>query len=325
MTLALSLLAQLLHIGLMIAAAPTVAGLLGWLDARLAGRTGPPPLLPWRDLLRLSRKTPMLLESASVVSRVAPAVGLGVTAAVAALVPSFTLGMALSPLADVLVVLSLLTVARVAAALAALDSGAALPGLAQQGASALAVLAEPALMLAMVALGLMGGSFNLDLIIGQQREGVLLPAAASAVVLTALLALVLAETGDAAEDIGGGAAGNVGGGAAGNIGGGAPEDFGGIDLTVTRATFWLRRLVWFDLIAALFLPVGMATADTGPLVWLIGLAAWALKLGGLTLALAAIRTLIGGVPPQGLPDLIGVAVLLALLATIMVLVSAGMA
>ena len=127
MTLILSLLAQILHIGLMIAAAPTMAGMMDWLDARLSGRTGPPILLPWRDLVRLSRKTPMTLESVSVVSRLAPAFGLGATVSAAALVPSFTLGMALSPLADVLVIVSLLAVARIAAGLAALDSGAACP------------------------------------------------------------------------------------------------------------------------------------------------------------------------------------------------------
>jgi len=59
MTILLSLVAQLLHIGLMIAAAPTMAGLTDWLDARLTGRAGPPVLLPWRDLIRLSRKTPI--------------------------------------------------------------------------------------------------------------------------------------------------------------------------------------------------------------------------------------------------------------------------
>ena len=136
MTFVLSLLSEILHIGLMIVAAPTVAGVLDWLDARLSGRSGPPILLPWRDLVRLSRKAPVTVESVSAVSRLAPALGLGATLSAAALVPSFTLGMALAPLADVLVIVSLLAVARVAAGLAALDSGAALPGLAAQNASA---------------------------------------------------------------------------------------------------------------------------------------------------------------------------------------------
>jgi len=65
MTVIVALLAQLLHLGLMILAAPTVAGALDWLEARLSGRSGPPLLLPWRDLVRLSRKTPMAVENVS--------------------------------------------------------------------------------------------------------------------------------------------------------------------------------------------------------------------------------------------------------------------
>jgi formate hydrogenlyase subunit 4 len=306
MTIVLSLLAQILHTGLMVVAAPTVAGALDWLDARLTGRRGPPILLPWRDLVRLSRKTPAIVESVSVVSRVAPALGLGATLSAAALVPSFTLGMAFAPLADVLVIVSLLTVARLAAGLAALDAGAALPGLAAQNASARAVLAEPALMLAVVTLALIGGSFNLDLIIGQQREGLLLPAAASAVALIAMLALLFAEASIAPSE--------------------ADPILSGTDLAISRMTCWLRRLVWIDLIGGLFLPVGMAAAaDNGLLAWLIGLGFWAVKLAAFILGLSAIQTGLGRVPRHSLPDLIGVAALLALLATIMVLASAGTA
>ena len=164
---------------------------------------------------------------------------LGATLSVAALVPSFTLGMALSPLADVLVIVSLLTVARVAIALAAFNSGAPLPGLAQQGAGALAVLAEPALMLAMVGLALMGGTFNLDLIIGQQHEGVLLPAAASAITLTALLALLLADI--SALDCN------------------SDQMFGGMQLAMIRTAAWLRRLIWIDLSGTCFCRSGSAS------------------------------------------------------------------
>ena len=39
MTILLSLLAQILHLILMLAAAPTMAGMMDWLDARLSGRT----------------------------------------------------------------------------------------------------------------------------------------------------------------------------------------------------------------------------------------------------------------------------------------------
>lgn len=301
MSLVLSLLAQLLHLVLMIATAPMMAGLTDWLDARLAGRGGPPVLSPWRELVRLSRKTPMLSDSVSGVSHAAPAVALGATLSAATLVPSFALGLALSPLADVLVIVSLLTVARVAIALAELDSGAPLPGLAQQGASVRAVVAEPALMLSVVALALMGGTFNLDLIISQQREGVLLPAAASAVTLTALLALLLA-------DISGREADAV---------------FGGMELAMVRMAGWLRRLLWIDLVGGLFLPIGLARIDSFPGGWLVGLICWAVKLTAAMVILSGVQTVLGRIPRHGLPDLIGVAALLALLAVIMVLASAA--
>lgn len=305
MTVVLSLAAQILHIALMIAAAPILAGTADWLDARLSGRTGPPLLSPWRDLVRLSRKTITTTENASIVTYLAPPLVLGATVAVALLVPSFTIGMALSPLADMLVIVSLLASARVAGALATFDSGPPQSGMVQQNASALATLAEPALMLAMVALALMGGSFNLDLIISQQREGLLLPAAASAVTLTALLALLLADLSAAVGDIN--------------------QACSGLDLAMIRVAAWLRRLVWIDLIGALFLPIGLATADSGAAGWLIGVAAWAIKLAAATLALSAFQAILGRIPRQSLPDLIGVAALLALLAVIMVLASTGLA
>ena len=63
----------------------------------------------------------------------------------------------------------------------------------------------------------------------------------------------------------------------------------------------------------------------GPLAWLLGLAVWGIKLGVFIAGLSAIQATLGRTPPHRLPDLIGVAALLALLATIMVLASAGLA
>ena len=302
MTVILSLLAQVLHVALMLVAAPAVAGLMDRLDARLSGQSGPSILSPFYDLLRLSRKTPIIVDNVSAVSHLAPALGLGATLAAASLVPSFTLGMALAPLADVLVIVSLLAIASLAARLAALDAGAALPGLAAQGASVRGVLAEPALMLSVVTLALMGGSFNLDLIIGQQQQGLLLPAAASAVALAVMLALVFAEASATRNQL--------------------EPMFSGAALAASRITRWLRRLVWIDLIGGLFLPVGMAGPGSFPLAWLTGLMFWCLKLGAFALGLSAIGTLLGRVPRHRLHDLLGLAVLLALLAVVMVLASA---
>ncbi len=298
-----SLFAEILHVALMLVAAPVTAGAMGWLDARLAGHAGPPLLLPWRDMVRLSRKTTVVPESASSVFSFAPAVGLGATICAAVLVPSFTLGTALAPLADGMVIAALLSLARVATTLGALDTGSAAAGIAAQRSSVLAIMAEPALLLFVFTLALMAGSFNLNLVIGQQREGMLLPAAASALALASLLALVFADLCDASA--------------------GLELDYSGVDLAVVRFTVWLRRLVWVDLIGGLFLPFGMAEAGDGLLDWGIGLLWWAAKLALAVVCLTAVRALLGRAGRRDMPDLAAIGALLALLAAIMVLADAG--
>jgi formate hydrogenlyase subunit 4 len=303
MSIAAPLIAQVLHVILMLAAAPAMAAAAEQCAARFAGRGGPPLLAPWRDLVRLARKTPVSLDSASPVSRYAPVAGFAVTLSASALVPSFALGMALSPLADLLAVAALLTAGRVIAALGAFDSGSARPGLDARQDGVMAPVAEAALMLIAFSLASMAGSFDLDTVIAQQRDGLLLPAAASAVTVTALAALVFADGGSSLSAAG--------------------HSLGGTDLGLFRMTGWLRRLAWIDLIGGLYLPVGMTSADARPVDWLIGLACWAVRLAAFTLGIATVESVVGRVQRRTVPDLVGVAALLALLAAIMVLASAG--
>ena len=129
MTFVGALLTQLLHLALMLAAAPLVVGATCWLKARLMGRRGAPPLQPFRDLEKLLRKRPVLAENASWVSELAPYAGVAAPLAAAALVPSFARGMVLSPVGDLVVVAGLLTLARMALALAGMDVGTAFGGL----------------------------------------------------------------------------------------------------------------------------------------------------------------------------------------------------
>ncbi len=305
MNLILSLVALLLHVALMIAAAPLAAGAAEWLEARFAGRSGPPLLLPWRDLVRQSRKTPAETDAGSAVLRHAPAAAFGVTVAAAALVPSFTLSMALAPLADVLAVVSLLAVARVIEVLGALDAGAAAPGLAAQNSSAMAVPGEAALMVIVLALALMGGSLDLDTIINQARDTGWSPGAAAAMILAALLALAVVDH-DGSDR-------------------GLHQASGGVQLALMRQTTWIRRLIWFDLIGALFLPIGMATSGSGPIEWSVGMVAWAIRLGGFIVCVAAVRALLGPVSARRAPLVAAAGLLLGVIAIVVVLASARLA
>jgi formate hydrogenlyase subunit 4 len=301
----IALLGQLIHTMLILLAAPLVAGVSGWLQAHLTGRAAPPILEPVWDLVRLSRKTQVVPENASFVLPFASAVSLAATLSAASLVPSFTLGMALSPLADGLVVAGLLSIGRIAACLGALDVGSAPSGSAAERGSAIAVLAEPAMVLLVFSLALMAGGFNLDQIVSQQREGLLAPAAASAASLLCLLALAYADMSSRTTELEG--------------------DLSGIDLAVSRYGGWLRRVVWINLIGALFLPIGMAGVAFGVGDWLVGLLCWVVKLALGTLCLATAGALLGRPARDRLTDLLGVSIILALLAVVIVLSAGGSA
>lgn len=271
MTLLLALLAQVIHCALMLVAAPTLAGMLGATEARLAGRRGPHPLQPWRDLRRLLRKHQVVAENASPLFRAIPPMNLAATAVAVALVPSFTLGMAFARLADLLLLAGLLALPRMLLALAALDAGTAQGGAAAARSTALTVLAEPAVLLVVLTLGLLGGTTNLDLLAGLQSGGMLQPVAASALSAAALVAIAL----------------------------GSPDpslmltEYAGVDLAMLTLAEGFRVVFWFDLIGAVFLPLGMAPADAGAFAWITGLVAWAVRVAVLAVAFAMVRHMAG--------------------------------
>ena len=291
MSLLAGLAAQLLHIALTLAAAPTLLGVVRWIEARLAGRAGPPVLQPWRDLRRLLRKEPLLAESASDLSTVAPLISAAAIGIAAFLVPSFTLGMTFAPYADLLVVAGLLALSRASLALADMDAGTAFGGMGASRVMNLACLAEPALLLVVFVLALLAGSTNLDLIAAMQQESANWHAAiAMAFAAAALVAFV---------DVGW-----------------RPMllEFNGRDLALIEATDALRYLLWFNLIGAMFLPFGMASSGAGPAAWLVGLASWLARTLAFAVALALAPALVGHVRVMRAARVLGVAILLGLLA-----------
>lgn len=295
-----ALLAQLLHAALMLAAAPLAEGLNAALQAALAGRTAPPPWQPWRDLARLSRKQAATAESASALPVLLLPLGFGAIAVAALLVPSFTLGMTFAPWSDLLAIAGLMALSRVSLVLAALDPGTAPPGLAAARYAALNWLAEPTVLLILLTLGLLGGTANLNLLIGLQRQGMLQPIAAAALAALALVLLAAASP-DPAPWL---------------------TELAGPDLALARLTEALRLLVWLDLVGGLFLPLGMAQATGGILGWLPGLAAWAMRLLLLTAALAGLRRLCGQLRPVLASPLVAAAATLAAVAALLVLAGA---
>ncbi len=313
------LITQGLNAALMLLVAPLVVGATRWLQARMLGRRGASVLQPWRDLAKLLRKRPVLAENASVVSEVAPYVGMVATLAALVMVPSFAQGMALAPMGDLLVIAGLLALARMALALAGMDVGTAFGGMGAAREMSFAVFAEPALLVAMVSFAILVGTTNLDTIAAGFSEGLLGLRVSLALSGLALVAVAVAENGRIPVD--------------------NPATH--LELTMVHEAMllessgrhlalWemqaaLKLTLWFALLAAVFLPFGTAPAGAGPLSWGLGLLAWLVKMGGFILALAAFENAIAKMRVFRVPEFLGGALLLAMLAAALLFVSAALA
>ena len=318
MATAWSILAQLLHVALILAAAPLLTGLVRWLKARMMGRRGAHPLQPLRDLLKLLRKTPVLAQNASAVSRVMPYVAVGAAVAAAALVPSFARGMAFAPLSDLILVAGLLALGRVAMALAGMDVGTPFGGLGASREMTFAALAEPALVVAALSLAILAGTTNIDAIAAGFRDGGLGLRVSLGLALVALLAVAIAENARIPVD--------------------NPAthleltmvheamilEASGRHLALWEFAAMLRLALWLALLVAVFLPLGQAPAGAGPHLWVVGLLAWGAKMAGLALALAAFESAIAKMRVFRVPEFLGAALLLGLLGAVLLFVSTGL-
>lgn len=313
-----SVLAQVLHIALILAAAPLLTGVVRWLKARMMGRRGPHPLQPVRDLLKLLRKRPVLADNASAVSRAAPYVAAGAAVAAAALVPSFARGMVFAPLADLILVAGLLALGRVAMALAGMDVGTSFGGLGASREMTFAALAEPALVVAALTLAILAGTTNLDAIAAGFREGGLGLRVSLGLALVALLAVAVAENARIPVD-----------NPATHLELTMVHEAMILEASGRHLALWdyaamLRLTLWLALLAAVFMPLGQAPAGAAPHLWVVGLAAWLVKMGGLALGLAAFESAIAKMRVFRVPEFLGAALLLGLLGAVYLFVSTGL-
>ena len=319
MTALAGLLAMLLHLALLIAVAPVLTGLVRLLKARMTGRQGPPLLQPWRDLQRLLRKQPVVAEGTSWLFRLAPVVSLAATLAALALVPSFALGMATAQGADLFALAGLLALSRAVTVLAAMDTGTAFGGIGASRETAFAVFAEPALVLVIFTLALLAGTTNLDAIAGLIGSGALGLRVSMALALVALAAVATAETGRVPVD--------------------NPAthleltmvheamvlEYSGRHLAMIECAAALKLLLWLSLLAVLFAPFGLASATGPTLLWLPAALIWLAKIAVLGAVLAGFETSRAKMRVFRVPEFLGVALLLGLLAAIFLFVSQGFA
>ena len=164
--------------------APLLPGLINRVKAWVAGRRGPPVLQLYFDLARLWRKSVVLSELASPAFLLLPAVTWVTILAAALLVPLGPWGAFHGFKGDVLLMLYLLGLARFAMAWAAMETGSAFEGMGAAREVSYAVLAEAAMVGAVLALSVNAHSLTLSTMLAPS-------AGACAALLSAGLFIVL--------------------------------------------------------------------------------------------------------------------------------------
>ncbi|CAN7704692.1 respiratory chain complex I subunit 1 family protein [Pararhizobium sp. LjRoot238] len=315
MVLISALFIQALQMAAVVLLAPLLTGYIRKVKARLLRRRGPSVIQPYRDLLRLLRKEVVLAENASWLFRVTPYVIFAVTWVSAAIIPTFATGLMFSWTADLIAIIALLGSARFFLALAGMDVGTSFGGIGSSREVMIATLAEPAMLLIIFTLALVAGSTQLSTIATFMTSPQVGLRVSLGIALIALTMVAIAENARIPVD--------------------NPAthleltmvheamvlEYSGRHLAMIELAASLKLLLYISLIACMFVPWKLAAPDAGPAAYLVGMLAYLAKLavGGTLLAL--FETATAKMRVFRVPEFLGAALMLGLLATLLLFVS----
>lgn len=178
---------SLLRLVLWLLLPPLLPGLINKVKAWVAGRRGPPVLQLYYDLARLWQKGVVLSTLASPGFVIGPAVAWVALACAAFLMPLGSAGALLSFQGDFLLVIYLLALARFCTAWAALETGSAFEGMGAAREVSYAVLAEAAMITAVLSLSVQTGTTSLATMLAPSARG------GAALLAAGLFIVLLAE------------------------------------------------------------------------------------------------------------------------------------
>ena len=186
-----SIFSQLFQTLLIVVLAPLLLGWVNQCRAWLQNKRGAGVLQPYRVLHKLFHKDAVLADNASSLFRTAPYIQFACMVLVASIVPMVATDLPFAAAADVIALVGLFALARLFAALAAMDVGTAFGSMGARREMLVASLAEPALLMILFTPALIAHSTSLTTIVEAlaHREFVLYPSLAFAAVAFAMVAL----------------------------------------------------------------------------------------------------------------------------------------
>ena len=312
------ILSQGVQMLLVLLLAPLLTGFVRKMKARLLRRRGPPLLQPYRDLVRLMRKDVVLAANASWLFRAIPYIIFAGTWVAASLVPTFGSGLMFSWSADLIAIIALLGSARFFLALAGMDVGTAFGGIGSSREVMIASLAEPAILITVFAVAMIAGSTQLSTIAEFMGSSAVGLRVSLGMALIALTIVAIAENGRIPVD--------------------NPAthleltmvheamvlEYSGRHLALIDLSSQLKLLLYLSLIACIFMPWGAAAPEARIDALTIGAVAYIVKLAACGLALAVFETSIAKMRVFRIPEFLGAALMLALLATLLRFVSGSL-
>ncbi len=307
--------ASLLQVGAVGVGGPLLVGLMAKFRARAEGRIGAPVTQPLRDLRKLVRKERIHAEHASAVLSLAPLVLVASAAVATAISPLVITAPVLAGGADAFVVVYLLLMGSVALALGGLDSGTAFGGMGSSRAMTIGALAEPALLVSILALSIQARTSNLPgIVTATLAHPGWMANPERLLALVAVGVVVIAETGRIPVD--------------------NPSthleltmvheamvlEYAGPDLGLVALGEAMRLGLLFGLVANLFFPWGIATDASLPR-FALGVLVLGAKAGAIALVIALIEVSTAKLRLFRVPELLAGGFVLAVLAVMTGLVT----
>ncbi len=300
-------LASLVQLVLVAAGAPLLTGALRTLKARLVGRRGPRPWQPYADLRKLLVKQPVVSTTTSWIFRATPYVLAATMLVATLLVPLVVSRPVLGFAGNIILLMYLFMLGTFFLALAGLDAGSAFGGMGSSREVAVAALAEPTVIVAVLALALRAGTIDLGGLVERlAREPWLALNPGHLLAFAAFFIVMLAETGRLPVD---------------NpathleltmIHEAMVLEYSGRYLALVEWASSMKLALFLGLLANLFFPWGLPTS-TAPFAIAAGVLVLVLKVAILTAAVGLVETSVAKLRLFRVPELLAGSFALAVL------------
>lgn len=301
---------NVLQLLLLVLLAPLVRGVIARLKARIQNRRGASVWRPYSDLLKLFRKEDLVPPTASGIFRGAPVLMFASTVLAAAFLPLLHGSALLGIAGDFVLLVYLFAFGRFFLLLGAMDGGSSFGGMGASREALVSTLAEAPFLLAVMSVAIAARTGTLaGMVQWTLRQDVFQFSAAHALAFAALALVAIAETGRIPVD---------------NptthleltmIHEAMVLEYSGPSLALIEWASAIKLTVIMALITSLFMPWGIP-AHASLLTLTFAIPVLLLKIAALIASLALVESSVAKLRMYLVPDFLGVASALAILAVI---------